>query len=399
MNKKKIELKKKYNEYKEKIIKSTDEEIEKIKKTNLIVDFKEIITKIKKIILDKLNKLKQETKNKLEKLTSKIPLFFDEFIQTIDKILNLNFCEYNNQKLTITQCILNFILDIEAGNINIKKNNKKNKEDEKELEKLLFNYLTEKLQIEDINIKEIIKLLFKKGLKELLNKTINSVINLGKNKLFHVKNYYNIFSEFIMDYISIIKVDAVEFLEESKELLNLKIDKGFDYFIKYINFLFSKAITISEIINIKFKNIWKFKNNLMDNLKKLKDITIAKITTNFEQMMENLEKECDKQIYKLKSIANQKINGFVDKYENKIFGYINNIFSEENNNSKNNHKKTKKIKTKENLEQNNIENNFNQNNKLIKNNEENINSFDPYTNDLKYDNQILNEGKSNFGNI
>ena len=352
---------------------------------NFIVDFKVIISKLNKLMNNQINELKQETKTHLEKLTSKFPEFFDEFIELIDKIFKINFGIYQNKKAIITQHILNLILDIEAGKVNIRKNNIM-----EEPEELLFNYLSEKNDIKDINIRNIIDILSLFGFRNLLIQRIKSVYFWGQNKLFNTEHFYNIFSKMVIDYISIIKQDTIEFIEKNKKLLNVKIDKVFDYFIKYINSFTTKAINITEIINMELKYINKFKDNLMNDLKKLKNSAISKITDNFEQMMKNLEKECDEKINKIKSITNQKVNRFIDKYENKIFGYLNNMVSDENKNSKN--KKTKKIKKNEKSEQKKPENNYNQKNKVFKKNEQN-NNFS----DILYD-EKLGENKSYFIN-
>ena len=82
------------------------------------------MSKLKEIITEQLNKLKNEAKNKINNITSKIPKYFDNFIELIDKILNLKFegiTIIKDKKINIINHILNFILEVESGNIKLKK--------------------------------------------------------------------------------------------------------------------------------------------------------------------------------------------------------------------------------------------------------------------------------------
>ena len=345
-NNKKQELKRQYEDYKEKIINSTNKKIESLKKINFNIEFKKLSKILRDIIIDKLNELKKSAKDNINNMTSKLPKYFVSFIQLIDSILNLNFGTFQNERIIISENILNFILEIENGNIKLKYKNEKGEEIQENTKQLLMKYLEEKLEIKDINIKEIIEYLFKNGLKAIIKKRINTAIKFGQKKYDEIKKYYEPISNMIKSYFSILKEDAVKFIEKNKEKIDVKIDSGFNYFIKFINYLFNKA-NVLDLYNIKIEVHHTFKKDLINNLKKLRDIAISKITKNFELIAKDLEKQCDDKINKIESICDDKINRLVNKSENKIFGYLNKFIKEEDKNSKIN--KENKLINDENL--------------------------------------------------
>ena len=364
---KKEEIKKKYNEYKEKIINSIDQKIESLDKYNFKIEFKKINKKLKTIINEQLNELKNEAKNKINNITSKIQKFFDIFIEIIDKILNLKFEGITNEdkKINIINHILNFILEVETGKIKLKNKNEKGEEIQENSKDLLFKYLSEKLDIKDINIKEVIEYLFKKGLKPIINKSLNAAINYGQKKYDEIKQYYQPILKMIQSLISMLKEDASKFLEKFREKIDNKIDIIFEYFLKFINYIFKKA-NVLDLYTLKIEFDYTFKKDLVKNLKKLKEIAVSKIIENLELEIKKLENECDEKIKEISKICSDKINALVDKYENKLFGCINKIIIDENKNSN----IKKQIKSDKITEDNKIETkkneiNFNQRNDII----------------------------------
>ena len=214
-NNKKLELKRQYEEYKEKIINYTDKQIESLKKINFSIEFKKISKILKDIIIDKLNELKKSAKDNISNITSKVPKYFDSFIQLIDSVLNLNFGTFQNKKIIISEYILNFILEVEVGNINSKNKNEKGEEIQENGKQLLIKYLAEKLKMEDNNIKEIIDYLFKNGLKIIIKKRINATKKSGQKKYDEIKQYYEPISNLIKSHFSILREDAVKFIEKN----------------------------------------------------------------------------------------------------------------------------------------------------------------------------------------
>ena len=348
---KKEEIKRKYNEYKEKIINSIDQKIKSLDKYNLKIEFKKINKKLKEIITEQLNELKNEAKNKINNITSKIPKYFDNFIELIDKILNLKFegiTIIKDKKINIINHILNFILEVESGNIKLKNINEKGEEIKENSKDLLIKYLSEKFDIKDINIKEVIEYLFKNGLKPIINKRINAAINFGQKKYDEINQYYQPILIMIQSHISILKEDASIFLEKYEEKIDNKIDIIFEFFIKFINYIFKKA-NVLDLYTLKIEFDYSFKKDLVKNLTKLKENVVSKITENLESEIKELEIECDEKIKKISKICSDKINALVDKYENKLFECINKILIYENKNS-NIKKQIKSDKIKENKE-------------------------------------------------
>ena len=351
---KKEEIKRKYNEYKEKIIKSIDEKIKSLDKYNLNIEFKKINKKLKTIITDQLNELKNTAKDNIYNITSKIPKYFDNFIELIDKVLGLKFEGITNEdkKISIINHILKFILEVETGNIKLKNKNEKGEEIQENGKDLLIKYLSEQLDIKDINIKEVIEYLFKKGLKPIINKRINAAINYRQKKYDEIKLYYQPILTMIQSHISILKEDASTFLEKCKEKIDNKIDLVFECFLKFINYIFKKA-NVFDLYTLKIEFDYTFKKDLVKNLTKLKEIAVSNTTKNLESEIKILENECDKKIKKINKLCTDKINDLVDKCENKIFGSINKIINDEGKNSNikkqiktDKIKEDKKIKTK-----------------------------------------------------
>ena len=331
---KKQELKNKYEQYKRKIIESTDIQIKKLEAMDINTEFKKIAEYVRSIIIDKMNALKQEIKNKIEDIASKIPNYFNDFNELIDKVLNLKFETYKEHKIVVLKHILNFFLEVETGKIKLEEKNEQGIEIRKDGKDLLLKYISDKLGMKCINIKEIIEFLFKNGLESLLIKRMNKIIKYSQKKFDQIlKKYYEPFSKLIKGIIEILKEDVVDILEKEKEKNNEKIDSIFDFFIKYINKFFNK-INVSEFFDFKIEIDDSCKKELINTLKKFRDLTISKISKSLEDLMNKIDKKCDEKINKIKNLCSDKINGIVDKYENKFFGYINNKLIEEDQNNK-----------------------------------------------------------------
>ena len=341
----KQEIKNRYNQKKEKIINETNKQIDFLKTFNFNIEFKKISKALKSIITEKLDELKNECKNTVNNIDFKFLKYFDDFNSLIDKISNLKFEHYEDKKIKILDTILNFILDIEAGNIAIKEKNEAGEEIHKDGIELLNKYLAEKLELQEMSAKIIIEYLLKKGLKSIIIKRINLAINFGQKKYDKIKQYCEPIKKLIKTHISTMKEDAAKFLEKNKEKVNKKIDSGFEYFIKFINFLFKKA-SVLDLYTIKIEVSNNFRKKLVENLIKLRDKAISEITVNFEKIMGKIEKQLDEEIKKIQGESNEKLNDLVNKYENEIFGNINKFLNDEKSNSKNNNKNKKSIETK-----------------------------------------------------
>lgn len=125
---KKEEYIKKYNEKKKNIIESTDKIINDLKKKNLNREFEKIMRKIKNYTIEKLKAIEKTTKKSIENISSIIPNFFEKLINLINDILNLEFGPYDENKINICELLINFLIEIESGNIELKKKNEKEEE-------------------------------------------------------------------------------------------------------------------------------------------------------------------------------------------------------------------------------------------------------------------------------
>ena len=343
----KEELIKKYQELRDNIIISTNEKIENLKKMNLEKEFKEFFRNLKDNIINQLNEIKDEAKNKITSITSKIPNFFDNFTNLIDEIIGLNFGPFNEKKIDISEHIMNFILEIVSGNIEIQYKNENEEVILEDAKKLLINYLNEKLNINAKDILELVEYLFKNGLKSILFGKINNlIINYASKKLEILKSYYEPTLTMIRRYFITFKGDISNFINKCNDKIKGKIDY-LDYFIKYINNIFQNKY-LYELYYMIEENILiykDFKNSLLDEINQLKNKLINNLSNELEKKTNELyEKIINDNKYKeFKEKSKKTINEIVDKTENKVFGYINNIIMD-----KDEKNKTKKSKTKKN---------------------------------------------------
>ena len=318
-----------YEKIKKDIIESTDEKINQLQNLNLTTKFREYFSFFKDIINKNLNDIKEKTKTKIYELTNIIPDFIDYIDTIIDEILNLDFGNFSEDKINISEHIMNFISEVLSDNIQLQYKNENDEIIDKNIKEELIKYLNENLNIEAKNIRDIIEHLFKNGLKSILinhiNQFNNKIFTFTQNKIEPIKQmikgYFNIFKGNISDFFNIVN-------DKIKEKINY-----FDYFIKFINQLLQNKnicqfyYTIEEhiLINEDFKNL------LLEELKELKNKLINNLANEMEKKIEELYEKMKEMLeakgYKEK--ATKKINEIVDKTENKIFGYINDILIEE----------------------------------------------------------------------
>ncbi len=69
----------------------------------------EYFKKLKDIITKNLNEIKKKSKKKISILTNIIPDFIDNIVNIMDEILTLDFGIFSEDKIKITEHIMNFI--------------------------------------------------------------------------------------------------------------------------------------------------------------------------------------------------------------------------------------------------------------------------------------------------
>ena len=320
--KKKKEYIQKYNEKKKEIIESTDKIIKDLKKKNIKREFEKIMRKIKNFIVQKLNAINKKAKDIIGKVSTIIPKFFDKLINVIDSVLNLNFGPFDEHKINICELLMNFLIEIESGNIELKHENENKEEIYEDGKKLLIDYLNKKLNLEEKNIKEIVEYLLKNGLKSILIGQINKVINYGQKEFDAIKKYYEPILLMIKDKFSTLKENISSVIDEYKGKVENKIDFLFEYIIKFLESKF-KFIKVLDyyIQNITFSD--NFQTDLLDYIKLIKNEGISVLTTKFEKEMQELDVKLDKELIQLKNKSNVKLRKIVNKTEQKVFKYIN----------------------------------------------------------------------------
>lgn len=96
----------------------------------------------------------------------------------------------------MSEQILNFFIEVESVNIKFKHKKEENEEIKYEDgKKLLIEYLNQQLNIKKENLIQIIEYLLKNGLKNILIRQINIVMNYGKENLQNFKNIINLFQK------------------------------------------------------------------------------------------------------------------------------------------------------------------------------------------------------------
>ena len=322
-----------YNENKKKFSEYIDNLITDIRKGK----FTNILGNIENFIIIKLNNIKKEARNKIGQFCSIIPNYFDDLIKLMDTILKFNFGPFQENKLEISEHIMNFFLEIESGNIEIDCKNETLGEIYEKLKKLLINYLNQKLDIKTEKINEIIEQLIKNGFKLLFIEKINAVMNYEQKKFEEIKKCYEPSLNMIKDYFSTLKGDISGILDKYKGKINNIIDSIFE---KLIKFLKSKLIKI-QVLDIYFKTLTfdeNTKNELLSFLKLLKKEEISKLWKEFEVKMKALDKTLSQKLEKIKEDSKKSLKELVDKTENKVFGYLNSVIKkneiekDENNN-------------------------------------------------------------------
>ena len=166
-----------YKKIKKDIIESTDEKINQLQNLNLTTEFREYFSFFKDIINKNLNDIKEKTKTKIYELTNIIPDFIDYIDKIIDEILNLDFGNFSEDKINISEHIMNFISEVLSDNIQLQYKNENDEIIDKNIKEELIKYLNENLNIEAKNIRDIIEHLFKNGLKSILINRINLFYN------------------------------------------------------------------------------------------------------------------------------------------------------------------------------------------------------------------------------
>ena len=137
-----------YEKIKQDIIESTDEKINQLQNLNLTTKFREYFSFFKDIINKNLNDIKEKTKTKIYELTNIIPDFIDYIDKIIDKILNLDFGTFSEDKINISEHIMNFISEVLSDNIKLQYKNDNNEIIDKNIKEELIKYLNENLNIE-----------------------------------------------------------------------------------------------------------------------------------------------------------------------------------------------------------------------------------------------------------
>ena len=354
--KEKKDLKEKYDKLKKNIISSSDEQIKKLKKMNIRKEFNKIVKNLEKYVHEKLDGIKQKVEEEIGNISLIIPNYLEKFIAFIDKIINLNFGKFDEHKIDISEQILNFIIEVESGNIELEKKNEQGEITEENAKELLIKYLNEKLEIDAKNITQIIEHLFKNGLNLILIKKINSAIDLGQKYFEKIKTYYEPKMKLIKGYFETFKEGAVSLMNDYKNAVNKNIDIFFEHSFELISYFFQKA----NVLDLYLKNLnniiisKNFKNDLLETIKLLRDKAISKISKEFEEKMKELESKIDEKINEFKEKSKSKINELVDEYEDKFFGKINDIIKDDdfdkedqNGNNKENEDKKKGESEKE----------------------------------------------------
>ena len=348
-NQKKEEYVKLYNEKKTKIIETTDKIINDLKKKNLITEFNNIMRKIKNYIFQKLNDIQNIAKESIEKISSIIPNCFENLIILIDSVLNLNFGSFDEHKINISEHLLNFLIQIESGNIKLKKKNENKEEIYEDGKELLINYLNQELNIEKKSIIEIMEYLLKNGLKSILIRQINKVINYGQKEFEEIKKLYEPMLKLIKDKCSILKQNISNFIDEYKGKLKNNIATIFEFLIK---FLVSKYKWTNVFDYYLKKNIFSanFQNELLEYIQTFKNDKISELSAKFEEEMKKLNDKIDKKVNELKKKSKIKIKKMVNKTEKKVFGFLNKTLKEikkEEEEKKNEENEKKNIDEKE----------------------------------------------------
>ena len=94
----------------------------------------------------------------------------------MDDILKLNFGFFNEHKIKISEIILNFIIEVENGQIQLKHKDEKGEEIEGDNIKVLIKYINEKLNIDKNKITKIIDYLLENGLKNIIINKLNEFL-------------------------------------------------------------------------------------------------------------------------------------------------------------------------------------------------------------------------------
>ena len=325
---KKNELIQKYEESKNNIINSTNEILEQLKGKDSSEAFREYFTSLKHYINQKLNDIKEESKNKIKNITSKIPNFIDNFTNLIDNILAIDFGPFKENKIDICHHITTFILEIQSGNIKIEHENENNEIITENLFELLVVYLNQQLNIEKQNVIEMVEYLSENGLKSFFIGKINVyVITSLNNKVEIIKSYYEPTLKMIKNYFGTFKGGISNFINKCNDKINQKIDY-FDYIIRYINKIFQNQSLYDFYCMIE-ENILIHKdlnNTFLDGINTLKNALITNLSDELTNETNKLyEKIINSNKYKeIKEKSKKTINDMVHKTENKVFGYINN---------------------------------------------------------------------------
>ncbi len=147
-NEKKDNIIKEYEKIKKDIIESTDEKINQLQNLNLTTEFRKYFSFFKDIINKNLNDIKEKTKTKIYELTNIIPDFIDYIGNIIDEILNLDFGNFSEDKINISEHIMNFISEVLSDNIKLQYKNENDEIIDKNIKEELIKYLNENLNIE-----------------------------------------------------------------------------------------------------------------------------------------------------------------------------------------------------------------------------------------------------------
>ena len=349
-NEKKKEYVKIYEEKKKNIIETTDKIINDLKKKNLVSEFEKIMRKIRDLIIQKLKAIENKAKDCIAKISSIIPNFFGNLLNLINNVLKLDFGPFDENKINISELLLNFLIEIETGNIKLKKKNENNEETYEDGKKLLIDYINCKLNIDKKCIKEIIEYLLKNGLKSILIRQINIVMKYGQKQFEEIKKYYEPILNFVKEKLLALKEDISKTMQEYKDKINDKIDSVFDYIIKFLINRF-KNVKVLDYYLKKITFIENFQNELLDCVQTLKNDAISNLSTKFEEEIKNLNDKIDKKLKELKVKTKKKIRKIVNKTENKVFRYVNNTIKK----IKEEEKKEKEKDDEENDEQKNDE--------------------------------------------
>ena len=219
-NEKKKEYVKIYEEKKKNIIETTDKIINDLKKKNLVSEFEKIMRKIRDLIIQKLKAIENKAKDCIAKISSIIPNFFGNLLNLINNVLKLDFGPFDENKINISELLLNFLIEIETGNIKLKKKNENNEETYEDGKKLLIDYINCKLNIDKKCIKEIIEYLLKNGLKSILIRQINIVMKYGQKQFEEIKKYYEPILNFVKEKLLALKEDISKTMQEYKDKIN-----------------------------------------------------------------------------------------------------------------------------------------------------------------------------------